>query len=51
MLSYMRFAANIGRLFHYTSQSSIAHLTGEKLVLLPDSSPLRDEQMPDRGDP
>ncbi len=35
MLSYMRFAANIGRLFHYTSQSSIAHLTGEKLVLLP----------------
>lgn len=39
MLHFMRFAADTGRLTDYTSQSSIAHLTREKLaqieVLLP----------------
>lgn len=35
MLRYMRFAAMIGLFSDYTSQTSIAHLTGEKLAILP----------------
>lgn len=45
MLRYMHFAADTGRLTRYTSQSSITHLTGEKLMLVPISLPPRDEQL------
>jgi type I restriction enzyme S subunit len=44
-LRYMRFAALTGRLEHYTSQTSIAHLTGEKLAILPVPLPVPNEQL------
>ena len=37
--SDMHFAADTGQLIRFTSQSSIAHLTGEKIVLLPIALP------------
>ena len=44
MLRFMRFAADHGLLTEYTSQTSIAHLTREKLALLPVPVPSRGEQ-------
>jgi type I restriction enzyme S subunit len=44
MLAYMRLAAKSGSLTAYTSQTSIAHLTREKLALLPIPLPSIEEQ-------
>ena len=44
MLRYMRFAHDTGRLTYFTSQTSIAHLTGEKLAILPAPAPKQNEQ-------
>jgi len=44
MLRYMRFAAICGRFTEFTSQTSIAHLTQEKLSILPLPLPPASEQ-------
>ncbi len=44
MLPFMRYAARTGLLSNFTSQTSIAHLTKEKLVLLPVPVPSIPEQ-------
>jgi len=44
MLRFMRLAAGRGFLIRFTSQTSIAHLTREKLALLPVSLPPQGEQ-------
>lgn len=44
MLRFMRLAVEHGYLINFSSQTSIAHLTREKLALLPIAVPARDEQ-------
>lgn len=45
MLRFMRFAVTCGLLTSFSSQTSIAHLTREKLALLPVPVPKRNEQI------